>query len=422
MKKAEKELHMYLFPAVNSQTEAMMKSGNRSENYAVFLAAQNNLYIRCFHRYCNGKILENNRFVFTEKGCCRYGLDDSGKWKIRKSVTEPVFAKFPYYTSYTNAYYSIIGISTIKSTCMRYSGLEYFTGREKILYLKFWQKHKSAELLLKTGFKVSLFCDINYYWNGTSLADVLGLSKGDTRAAIKNNRQEDVLLFRDLRAKYPDISAEKVFSMIDTFRYRWGEVETMERLTSLKAFQIAGYLQKTDTAVHEYLDYLGQCQKLGYDTTLKAVNRPKNLHELHEKYNQLVKFMVDKETEFKVKEAKKLRQFLEYSYKGLMAVLPESVDEIVAEGKILDHCVGSYAQRHADGKLSILFLRTTEKPDAPYYTIEVSTDGKIVQCKGFRNNRTNRGGTAKSQDITDFEKAYQMYLDKIFSKNQKKFA
>ena len=422
MRKAEKEFHMTAFPLVSDRTIVMMQRGNRSANYAVFLAYNNNLYIRCFHRYCTGKLLENNRYVFTESGCCRYGSDSDGKWKIRKTVIEPVFAQFPYYTSYMNAEYSVIGMDKIKDTCMKYSGLECYTGHEKIMYLKFWQKHKAAEMLVKTGFKVSFSCDTYYNWNSTNLSDVLGLSKGDTKAVIKNNRQKDVLIFRDLRAKYPDISADRIFSTLDVFGYRAGEAGNLEKKTGLEAWKIAEYLVKNNFRIYEYCDYIDQCGKLGYNTALKSVNRPKNLNELHHKYTNLIQIMIDKENRRKVKEASEKRKYLEFQYKNLIAVLPRSADEIISEGKTLDHCVGSYVQRHAENRLSILFLRTTEKPDVPYYTLEVSTDGKIVQCKGFRNNQINRGGTAKSQDITDFEKAYQMYLDKIFSKNQKKSA
>lgn len=422
MRKTEKEFHMTAFPLVSDRTMGMMQTGSRSANYAVFLAYSNNLYIRCFHRYCTGKLLENNRYVFTESGCCRYGSDSDGKWKIRKTVIEPVFAQFPYYTSYMNCNYSIIGMDKIKDTCMKYSGLEYYTGHEKIMYLKFWQKHKAAEMLVKTGFKVSFSCDTYYNWNGTNLPDVLGLSKGDTKAVIKSNRQEDVLIFRDLRAKYPDISADRIFSTLDVFGYRAGETGNLEKKTGLEAWKIAEYLVKNNFKIHEYCDYIEQCRKLGYSTALKSVNRPKNLNELHHKYTNLIQIIIDKEKSRKIKEASEKRKYLEFQYKNLIAVLPRSADEIISEGKTLDHCVGSYVQRHAENSLSILFLRTTEKPDVPYYTLEVSTDGKIVQCKGFRNNQTDRGGTAKSQDIIEFEKAYQMYLDKIFSKNQKKFA
>lgn len=97
-------------------------------------------------------------------------------------------------------------------------------------------------------------------------------------------------------------------------------------------------------------------------------------------------------------------------------MIPKSVQEIIDEGKRLNHCVGGYAQRHAEGRLTILFLRTTDKPDVPYYTMEVNTEGRIIQCRGYRNNCANN---PKPQDIIDFENEYQDYLDAVFGKRIK---
>ena len=117
----------------------------------------------------------------------------------------------------------------------------------------------------------------------------------------------------------------------------------------------------------------------------------------------------------KVRDRLEELQCLLFEYEDLMIVLPESASSIYYEGKILNHCVGGYAERHANGVLSIVFLRTKNKPDIPYYTMEISTDNKIVQCRGFKNNRANN---PKPQSVVDFEKAYQIYLNK-FNKESK---
>ena len=75
---------------------------------------------------------------------------------------------------------------------------------------------------------------------------------------------------------------------------------------------------------------------------------------------------------------------------------PDSTDEIVVEGQKLSHCVGGYAERHATGKLTIMFLRQKSAPDEPYYTMEVSNDYKIVQCRGYKNNWVTNGGQEKA--------------------------
>lgn len=59
---------------------------------------------------------------------------------------------------------------------------------------------------------------------------------------------------------------------------------------------------------------------------------------------------------------------------------------MIIEGKILDHCVGSYAKRHADGQTTIFFIRKTDDPETPYYTLEYDFECMcILQNRGFKN-------------------------------------
>ena len=86
--------------------------------------------------------------------------------------------------------------------------------------------------------------------------------------------------------------------------------------------------------------------------------------------------------------------------------------EIVNEGKLLHHCVGGYANRHAHMKLHIMFIRTTEKPDVPFYTVEVDLFGKIVQVRGQRNCKT-------TPEVDAFIEAYKEHLAEVFGIKQK---
>ena len=113
------------------------------------------------------------------------------------------------------------------------------------------------------------------------------------------------------------------------------------------------------------------------------------------------------------------RVCLEFSADGLLIRQPHSLKEIEDEGRILSHCVGGYAERHAMGKLSIMFLRKVSEPNKPYYTVEVSQYGGIVQCRGYRNNAVQNGGEAKPPEIKDFEQKYQRYLDRVFAEKRK---
>lgn len=66
--------------------------------------------------------------------------------------------------------------------------------------------------------------------------------------------------------------------------------------------------------------------------------------------------------------------------------------------------------------MTILFLRKLSDPGTPYYTMEVSNDLEIVQCRGYKNNLAKN---PKPEEISIFEERYQKYLDSIKEKRKK---
>lgn len=70
---------------------------------------------------------------------------------------------------------------------------------------------------------------------------------------------------------------------------------------------------------------------------------------------------------------------------ALFSILPvNSYDDLVMEGKILDHCVATYAAAMIRGETRIYFLRKNTNPDDPYFTVEVKEVSRdhfgITQC------------------------------------------
>ena len=172
----------------------------------------------------------------------------------------------------------------------------------------------------------------------------------------------------------------------------------------------------------DWLDYLNECQQLLYDLTVFAVSMPKHFHDAHQRTMQIMQVEADKKAEKLMKESNQKRTSLPFidEKMGLKIVVPQSIDEIIAEGRVLSHCVGGYAERHAKGKLHILFLRKLNAPNVPYYTMEVSTEGKIIQCRGYKNNIERNGGRPKPPEIQAFEDEYQKYLQILFDKSGRK--
>lgn len=66
---------------------------------------------------------------------------------------------------------------------------------------------------------------------------------------------------------------------------------------------------------------------------------------------------------------------------GLLIRPAASSLELINEGKAMNHCVGTYADRYAKGDTNIFVIRKSSEPDKPYFTVEIKQE-RIVQCRG----------------------------------------
>lgn len=90
-----------------------------------------------------------------------------------------------------------------------------------------------------------------------------------------------------------------------------------------------------------------------------------------------------------------------------MICIPASGEEILKEGRKLQHCVGGYAERHMKGKTTILFMRKAQKPDEPWLAIEMDGNN-IRQIHGFKNEGLF---SAKGRFAPDPREVYREFLD-----------
>lgn len=426
-------------------------------NCMVFLSSPNddNLYIRCFGLRVmfekrklapNIYIDEYQRYVFTEKDAARYGRNklwyrepaapgayyygfNWSEWVCRKELTEPVFRT-------CQAAYECLNIECIKDTCMRFSAVDMikFTyPMYPINYLRFYRKNPGAERLIKCnlGYLVSnelrdrpRISGINY--KETEPHRMLGVDKEAFRAIRDGKINYEAYL--DISEKFPGKSIDTLIAYDHVINSCYGTLDMVCYGRSKE--EVVKYLIKqTDIcsgALTIYRDYIDTCRWLRYDFTDKAVVFPRNLAAAHDRV-VAAKAAVEAEKNRvksieqtkRMQKLKKMRGKLEFRSGEYMVIQPESAEDIVREGKALSHCVGGYAERHANGKLSIMFLRKVSEPDKPFYTIEVSDGYRIVQCRGYANNVVSRGGVQKPEDIREFEKLYQEHLNEVYDKEVK---
>ncbi len=426
MKKERKEYLLGCFPALPAEIEQQMQ-GKKSANFVVLLTNGNELFARCYHRYSKGKLIERQRYVFAKDGAVRYGKDDGRRWTIRSEFREPVFCQSTYGYTFNNSYI-VLNIKAIKNSCMRYSCAESYRNSLLMEYMKLYCKHPNVEYLMKSGYYNLIYETITGYWGGRTELSVSSLINWKSNNLLKMldlNRTEFKTLkgsehyyesYIHWRRNYPNYKPDELLYLTKVFDGEAGTVERFCRITGLRAVRIAKYLGENNISKHDYSDYLDQCRILKYNLHDTAICMPHDFNAMHERLSALIRYESDEINRKLFMENYAERRALEYSHNGLILRQPESMEEIAAEGAALNHCVGGYAERHAKGKLTILFLRKADKPDVPYYTMEVSTDGRIVQCRGYKNNKANN---PKPQEIIDFEKEYQIYLDKLFGKKIK---
>jgi hypothetical protein len=157
------------------------------------------------------------------------------------------------------------------------------------------------------------------------------------------------------------------------------------------------------------LDYWAVCRALGRNLDDVQVRFPRNLIEAHDAALEQRRIA---EAQRRIAEAKKAdaalaprfrirrRQLAKYIFEadGLKIIPAGSRAELQKEADTLHHCVWTYAQRHAEGKTAIFFIRRTVEPWKPYYTLELDEKKLTVrQNRGLRNC----GKTAAVQAFED---------------------
>ena len=76
---------------------------------------------------------------------------------------------------------------------------------------------------------------------------------------------------------------------------------------------------------------------------------------------------------------------VEYANDEYIISAPLLVTDLIKEGTILNHCVGSYMESVSNGNEYILFLRKKSNPDIPYFTINITPEKRIRQIHGKNN-------------------------------------
>ena len=177
---------------------------------------------------------------------------------------------------------------------------------------------------------------------------------------------------------------------------------SVQRIMNYIRKQAAKQSRSIKSTLQEYRDYLRIAEQLGYDTRDEIVCRTPDLKKMHDRYSEYYNRNKDA-----IRENSANRSFWQiaekygenkehfgYEKEGLTILVPERASDIIREGREQHHCVGAsdrYMERMDKGESYILFLRKKEEPKKPYYTLEVTWDGKIRQSYGEYDRKPDEG-------------------------------
>ena len=210
-----------------------------------------------------------------------------------------------------------------------------------------------------------------------------------------------------------------ITSCIKRFKYYIAtqtiNIKAIAKRAGTTTLRLAKYITKNITVAADYRDYFENCLRLKYDVKQDAIAFPRDFYAAHDRAADAVVALENHVEQEHLNALKKRREMLCKDFSDYVIVQPDSVADIIREGRIQGHCVAGYAGRHCDGKLTIMFLRKKSDPDTPFYTMEISNELQIVQCRGYKNDRYD----PKPPEVEEIERKYAEYLKSILPKWKK---
>lgn len=147
-----------------------------------------------------------------------------------------------------------------------------------------------------------------------------------------------------------------------------------------RVLEYCGRLESRNLIIYD--DYLRFAETISADMKSYRVLTPSNLLEAHDAAYKAMRDSQDARFEKGILENYEKHVELCYS-NGKYLIRPvKSNDELKKESEALNHCVRTYATDVSKGHTEIMFVRLSNKPDVPLYTLELKH--KVI--RQFRAN------------------------------------
>ena len=308
--------------------------------------------------------------------------------------------------------YETLGYEELEGTAFEFCGIRALTatGADSIRLLTLCCFYpRQVEMLWKLGLTEGIMDYIErgvknavgIHWDATNPKDFLGVTPKEAQKIAAMGGIETLNTYR--RGK-GTMTIEEAAALVRTMDYatRKTVVGKMGKY-GIGMGKIGRYLKKQQethgtrytflyTLGQEYKDYLIAAEGIGLNLSNPVFAMPKDLPAKHDQVTaEYQELMVEQQRKLEWETYREryetLRKKYEFTYEGMSVAIPVGSRDIVQEGKTLHHCVGGYATRHVEGKVTILFLRREADQKKRLITIEMSGN-KMIQAHGWDDERT----------------------------------
>lgn len=98
-------------------------------------------------------------------------------------------------------------------------------------------------------------------------------------------------------------------------------------------------------------------------------------------------------------------KFWDFMYGDFIVKIPTCGKDLITEGQLMHHCVGSYVNNIVNGSTYICFIRHKDNPDKPYITCQIDPKTARIDQYFLAYDKY-----ISSKEDKEFKEAYQKYL------------
>ena len=179
------------------------------------------------------------------------------------------------------------------------------------------------------------------------------------------------------------------------YNTRLGDIAILFRKHGLvKLSTAARYLDKqrskfglsAEDAVIYWRDYLEMCRVTEQELEhYKELIFPADLKKEHDRYAEMKANIENAAYIEGLAEREELLVDLTFADNDFIIAPLSNVRDFINESNELHHCVKTYIERCSKGETNIFVLRKADQPEKPYFTVNISNDGHLIQNRGSHN-------------------------------------